>query len=88
MSSPDHGDCCPTRQALAESDRLILPSALTDALELLGGMQRNQAVLAAPLTGVLDVMRGASIQAGRRRGNHRIRVSAAQLAAGQCQRTG
>jgi LuxR family transcriptional regulator, maltose regulon positive regulatory protein len=51
--------------ALAESDRLILPFAMTDALELLEGMPRHETAHAALLTDILDVMRGATPPAGR-----------------------
>jgi LuxR family transcriptional regulator, maltose regulon positive regulatory protein len=46
--------------ALAEADRLILPFAMTGALELLEAMPRHETAHAALLADVLDVLRGIS----------------------------
>ena len=45
---------------LAESDRLVLPFAMTGARELLAALPRHQTAHAALLADVLDVLRGAS----------------------------
>ena len=50
--------------ALAEADRLVLPFAMTGALELLEAMPRHETAHAALLSDILDVMRGSSIPAG------------------------
>jgi LuxR family transcriptional regulator, maltose regulon positive regulatory protein len=50
--------------ALAEPDRLMLPFAMTDALELLEAMPRHETAHAALLTDILDVMRGSSQSPG------------------------
>ena len=47
--------------ALAEEDRLVLPFAMTGALELLEAMPRHQTAHAALLTDILDVLRGNSV---------------------------
>ena len=46
--------------ALAESDRLVLPFAMTGARELLGALPRHETAHAALLVGVLDVLHGSS----------------------------
>ena len=46
--------------ALAESDRLVLPFAMTGSRELLEALPRRQTAHAALLTDILDVMHGAS----------------------------
>jgi LuxR family transcriptional regulator, maltose regulon positive regulatory protein len=46
--------------ALAESDRLILPFAMTDSAELLEALPRHQTAHAALLADILDVLHGAS----------------------------
>jgi LuxR family transcriptional regulator, maltose regulon positive regulatory protein len=50
--------------ALAEADRLVLPFAMTDALELLEAIPRHETAHAALLTDILDVIRGSSISPG------------------------
>jgi LuxR family transcriptional regulator, maltose regulon positive regulatory protein len=50
-----------TALGLAEADRLILPFAMTGALDLLEALPRHQTAHAALLAAVLDVMRGASL---------------------------
>jgi LuxR family transcriptional regulator, maltose regulon positive regulatory protein len=49
--------------ALAEADRLVLPFAMTDALELLEAMPRHQTAHAALLTDIVDVLCGNSLAA-------------------------
>jgi LuxR family transcriptional regulator, maltose regulon positive regulatory protein len=51
--------------ALAEPDRLILPFAMTDAVELLEAMPRHETAHAALRTDILGVLRGSSPPAGR-----------------------
>jgi len=46
--------------ALAESDRLILPFAITGSAELLEALPRHETAHAALLAGILDVLHGAS----------------------------
>jgi LuxR family maltose regulon positive regulatory protein len=46
--------------ALAESDRLILPFAMTGSAELLEGLPRHQSAHAALLAGILDILHGSS----------------------------
>ena len=46
--------------ALAESDRLILPFAMTGSRELLKALPRHETAHAALLTGILDVLYGSS----------------------------
>jgi LuxR family maltose regulon positive regulatory protein len=46
--------------ALAESDRLVLPFAMTGARELLEALPRHETAHAALLTGILDVLHGSS----------------------------
>jgi LuxR family transcriptional regulator, maltose regulon positive regulatory protein len=46
--------------ALAESDRLILPFAMTDSGELLEALPRHQTAHAALLADILDVLHGSS----------------------------
>jgi LuxR family transcriptional regulator, maltose regulon positive regulatory protein len=46
--------------ALAESDRLILPFAMTGSAELLEALPRHETAHAALLVGILDVLHGAS----------------------------
>jgi LuxR family transcriptional regulator, maltose regulon positive regulatory protein len=53
--------------ALAEADRLVLPFAMTGSRELLEALPRHQTAHAALLTGILDVLSGASAPAGDRR---------------------
>jgi LuxR family maltose regulon positive regulatory protein len=47
--------------ALAEADRLVLPFAMTGALEVLEAMPRHETAHAALLTDVRDVLRGISV---------------------------
>jgi len=49
---------------LAESDRLVLPFAMTFAGELLEALPRHQTAHAALLTDILDVLRGSSAATG------------------------
>ena len=51
--------------ALAETDRLVLPFAVTGSLELLEAISRHETAHAALLTGILDVMRGSSMPPGK-----------------------
>jgi len=46
--------------ALAESDRLVLPFAMTGSRELLGALPRRETAHAALLTDILDVLHGSS----------------------------
>ena len=46
--------------ALAESDRLVLPFAMTGSAELLEALPRHQTAHAALLADILDVLHGAS----------------------------
>ena len=46
--------------ALAESDRLVLPFAMTGSLELLEALPRHETAHAALLADILDVLHGAS----------------------------
>jgi LuxR family maltose regulon positive regulatory protein len=46
--------------ALAESDRLVLPFAMTGSRELLEALPRHQSAHAALLADILDVLHGAS----------------------------
>jgi LuxR family maltose regulon positive regulatory protein len=46
---------------LAEADRLVLPFAMTGALELLEAIPRHKTAHAALLTAILDVMHGSSL---------------------------
>jgi LuxR family maltose regulon positive regulatory protein len=50
--------------ALAETDRLVLPFAMTGSLELLEAIPRHETAHAALLADILDVMRGSSIAPG------------------------
>jgi LuxR family transcriptional regulator, maltose regulon positive regulatory protein len=47
--------------ALAESDRLVLPFAMTGSLELLAAIPRHQTAHPGLLAGILDVMHGSSV---------------------------
>ena len=47
--------------ALAESDRLVLPFAMTGSRELLEALPRHQTAHAALLTDILDIMRGSTV---------------------------
>jgi LuxR family transcriptional regulator, maltose regulon positive regulatory protein len=47
--------------ALAESDRLILPFAMTGSQDLLEALPRHKTAHAALLTDILDTMRGSSV---------------------------
>ena len=49
---------------LAETDRLVLPFAMTDSPELLQALPRHETAHAALLADILDVMRGSSPAAG------------------------
>ncbi len=49
--------------ALAESDRLVLPFAMTGSRELLEALPRHETAHAALLTDILDVLHGASLTA-------------------------
>ncbi len=49
--------------ALAESDRLVLPFAMTGSAELLEALPRHQTAHAALLADVLDVLHGSSLAA-------------------------
>jgi LuxR family transcriptional regulator, maltose regulon positive regulatory protein len=46
--------------ALAEADRLVLPFAMTDSLELLEAMARHETAHAALLTDVIDILHGSA----------------------------
>ena len=46
--------------ALAESDRLVLPFAMTGSAELLEALPRHQTAHAALLTDILDILHGSS----------------------------
>ena len=50
--------------ALAESDRLVLPFAMTGSRELLEALPRHETTHAALLTDILDVLHGSSPAAG------------------------
>jgi LuxR family maltose regulon positive regulatory protein len=50
--------------ALAESDRLVLPFAMTGSRELLEALPRHQTAHAALLTEILDILHGSSAAAG------------------------
>jgi LuxR family maltose regulon positive regulatory protein len=50
--------------ALAESDRLVLPFAMTSSRELLEALPRHQTAHAALLTDILDILHGSSVAAG------------------------
>ena len=50
--------------ALAESDRLVLPFAMTGSRELLEALPRHETAHAALLADILDVLRGSSAAAG------------------------
>ena len=50
--------------ALAESDRLVLPFAVTGARELLEALPRHETAHAALLAGILDVLHGSSPPTG------------------------
>jgi len=50
--------------ALAESDRLVLPFAMTGSWKLLEALPRRQTAHAALLTDILDILRGSSAAAG------------------------
>jgi LuxR family transcriptional regulator, maltose regulon positive regulatory protein len=47
--------------ALAESDRLVFPFAMTDSVNLLESMPRHQTAHAGLLTDILDVLHGSSL---------------------------
>jgi LuxR family transcriptional regulator, maltose regulon positive regulatory protein len=47
--------------ALAESDRLVFPFAITDSVNLLESMPRHQTAHAGLLTDILDVLHGSSL---------------------------
>ena len=47
--------------ALAESDRLVLPFAMTGSRELLEALPRHQTAHAALLTDILDIMHGSPV---------------------------
>ena len=49
--------------ALAESDRLVLPFAMTGSRELLEALPRHETAHAALLTDILDVVHGSSLAA-------------------------
>jgi len=49
--------------ALAESDRLVLPFAMTASRELLEALPRHETAHAALLTDILDVVHGSSLAA-------------------------
>jgi LuxR family maltose regulon positive regulatory protein len=51
--------------ALAESDRLVLPFAMTFSRELLEALPRHQTAHAALLTDILDILHGSSAAAGQ-----------------------
>jgi LuxR family transcriptional regulator, maltose regulon positive regulatory protein len=51
--------------ALAESDRLVLPFAMTFSRELLEALPRHETAHAALLTDILDVLHGSSPAAGK-----------------------
>jgi LuxR family maltose regulon positive regulatory protein len=52
--------------ALAESDRLVLPFAMTGSTELLEALPRHETAHAALLADILDVLHGSSPAAGKR----------------------
>jgi LuxR family transcriptional regulator, maltose regulon positive regulatory protein len=52
--------------ALAESDRLVLPFAMTGSRELLKALPRHETAHAALLTDILDVLHGSSPAAGNK----------------------
>jgi LuxR family maltose regulon positive regulatory protein len=52
--------------ALAESDRLVLPFAMTGSAELLEALPRHETAHAALLADILDVLHGSSPAAGKR----------------------
>ena len=51
--------------ALAESDRLVLPFAMTGSAELLEALPRHETAHAALLADILDVLHGSSPAAGK-----------------------
>ena len=53
--------------ALAESDRLVLPFAMTGSAELLEALPRHETAHAALLAEILDVLHGSSAAAGNQR---------------------
>ena len=50
--------------ALAESDRLVLPFAMTGSAELLEALPRHETAHAALLADILDILHGSSPAAG------------------------
>jgi LuxR family maltose regulon positive regulatory protein len=52
--------------ALAEADRLVLPFAMTDSLELLAALPRHETAHAALLANIVDALRGGSRPANDR----------------------
>jgi len=52
--------------ALAESDRLVLPFAITGSADLLEALPRHQTAHAALLADILDALHGSSLKAVRR----------------------
>ena len=69
--------------ALAESDRLVLPFAMTCSGELLEELPRHETAHAALLTDILDVLHGSS-PAAEVRPRHRTRKSSARASSGSC----
>jgi LuxR family maltose regulon positive regulatory protein len=66
--------------ALAESDRLVLPFAMTGCEELLEALPRHQTAHAALLTDILDVLHGSSLAAKKQPSSPPVEgLSAAEL---------
>jgi LuxR family maltose regulon positive regulatory protein len=65
--------------ALAESDRLVLPFAMTGSRELLEALPRRQTAHVALLTDILDVLRGSSTAAGSQPPLHVEELSPGEL---------
>ena len=64
--------------ALAESDRLVLPFAMTFSGELLEALPRHETAHAALLTDILDILHGSSVAAG-----HQPPADAEELSPGE-----
>ena len=62
--------------ALAEADRLVLPFAMTDSLELLTALPRHETAHAALLANIVDALRGGSRRPTTSPGRPRRRSSA------------
>ena len=70
--------------ALAESDRLVLPFAMTGSRELLEALPRHETAHAALLADILDVLHGSSPAATRASPHRRRRRSSARASSGCC----